>query len=308
MTNASEFADLEIDYCFIPVMQVQLGEPAAFQCVLPKLKFIQKDIYWYKQSPGDTLRLLLKLTMKHQQPTISKFGKQFSGITWRINNDDKTAMLTILRTTNKDLGTYHCAIKSSAVDFEWSATNLILKGKTKSNIYTKNRICPGDINMLWFSAKINCTNENKCGDVKRCDSLMNCFHHFMRHIMSSDAAPFYCGETHFGNGTKLETEKGLSLEVILLLIAVTSLITSVIVNIAFLCDRSARAMCKQFTGTENTSLPTRRNTIKQNADRVEDENNGNYAALNFSESKERKTGRKAMEMNIEESVYSQIKF
>uniref|UniRef100_A0A3P9PHT9 Ig-like domain-containing protein n=1 Tax=Poecilia reticulata TaxID=8081 RepID=A0A3P9PHT9_POERE len=155
--------------------------------------------------------------------------------------------------TASDVGTYYCAVASCGEILFGNGTKLVAE------------------------------------DVKRCDSLMNCFHHFMRHIMSSDAAPFYCGETHFGNGTKLETEKGLSLEVILLLIAVTSLITSVIVNIAFLCDRSARA-------------------IHLFATQVEDENNGNYAALNFSESKERKTGRKAMEMNIEESVYSQIKF
>lgn len=112
----------------VPVMQIQLGEPATFTCSLPKFKFAQRDVYWYKQSPGDKLRLIVKLTVKKQKTTTSKTGTKFSGIRWKVNTDKKLAILTILRTTQEDLGTYHCEIKALTGDAEWSATNLILKG------------------------------------------------------------------------------------------------------------------------------------------------------------------------------------
>lgn len=111
------------------MMPVQLGEPASFLCALPEFRLTQQSMYWYKQSPGDTLRLIVKLIVRQQKITDYEFGTQFSDLKWNITSDKKIANLTILRTTQGDLGIYHCAIKALTGDTEWSATNLILKGK-----------------------------------------------------------------------------------------------------------------------------------------------------------------------------------
>lgn len=113
----------------VPVMQVQLGEPATFLCAMPKFKLTQQVVYWYKQSPGDTLRQIVKLTVKQQKITTSTFGTQFSDLRWKITDDKKEINLTILRTTPGDLGIYHCASKVSTENPEWRATNLTFKGK-----------------------------------------------------------------------------------------------------------------------------------------------------------------------------------
>uniref|UniRef100_A0A3Q2P9V9 Ig-like domain-containing protein n=1 Tax=Fundulus heteroclitus TaxID=8078 RepID=A0A3Q2P9V9_FUNHE len=288
-------------YSQVPLLQVQLGKPATFLCALPKFRFTQREIYWYKQSPGDNLRLIVKLIIKHQKSTISKVGTQLSELRWKTNNNKEMSILTILTIKQEDFGMYHCAIKASNGNPEWSATILIIKGHIAGTLNhnvvqwptapdpvnakdsmimqcsalsdVENKMCPEDISMLWFTTKsenchpeINHTNGNRCNQFMRSDSPLNCFHHFFNNVISSDGANVYCtvplcGAILFGNATKLEA---------------------------------------------GGSFKARDNTIKQTAERVE-EDDANYAALHFSERKERKRGKKIVEMNMEESVYSQIK-
>ena len=108
---------------------VQLGEPVTFTCVLPLDELSGKRLYWYKQSVGDDLKLILTF-LKHSTPV---YGPEFSASRLDLKVEQDISNLTILRTTEEDEGMYHCAVMDWNDTF-WSGTYLSLKGKVSSQI------------------------------------------------------------------------------------------------------------------------------------------------------------------------------
>ena len=103
---------------------VQLGESVTFTCVLPSDEGGGKRLYWYKQSVGDDLKLILTF-LKHSTPV---YGQEFSASRFDLKVEKNISSLTILRTTDEDEGMYHCAVIDWNDTF-WSGNYLLLKGK-----------------------------------------------------------------------------------------------------------------------------------------------------------------------------------
>uniref|UniRef100_A0A671XXR1 Ig-like domain-containing protein n=1 Tax=Sparus aurata TaxID=8175 RepID=A0A671XXR1_SPAAU len=108
----------------VPVTTVQLGEPVTFTCVLPSDEAGGKRLFWYKQSVGDDMKLIVSF-MKHSTPV---FKPEFSDSRLDLKVEKHISKLTILRTTEEDEGMYHCAVIDWKDGF-WSGTYLTLKGE-----------------------------------------------------------------------------------------------------------------------------------------------------------------------------------
>ncbi|XP_049898408.1 uncharacterized protein LOC126389035 [Epinephelus moara] len=328
-------------YTLVPVTTVQLGEPVTLMCDLPD-EFRDK-LYWYKQSAGETLKLIVRL-QKHANPV---YGPQFSASRLDVNISNKISRLTILRTIQKDEGMYHCAVMEWT-EITWSGTYLSLKGNTQrtSNYAvvqwptvsdpvppeasmslqcsvlsdSKNKMCPGDHSVFWFRAgsdkshpDIIYTDGNRHEECDRnSDTQKSCVYRFSKNVSSSDAGTYYCavatcGQILFGDGTKVEIERTRSFEFTALVIVTICLVISLTGNIVFICYRNRRPACPQFRGVESGALQGRHDNWSQPVhDITEGGPDMNYAALQFSGNKATR-GRKKKELKTEESVYSQVK-
>ncbi|XP_054880521.1 uncharacterized protein LOC129354978 [Poeciliopsis prolifica] len=159
----------------VPVKTVPLGQPATFTCPFPADKLSNNEVHWYKQSTGDTLKLIVKLR-KHADPA---FGQEFSSLRMIASKTETVSRLTILKTVPEDEGMYHCAI------IEW----------------TEN---------LWHGTYLYFKDGNKHDDCNtRKDSQRRCA--FSKNIRSIDNATYYCAvatceEIFTGNGTKAKVQ------------------------------------------------------------------------------------------------------
>nr|XP_033488856.1 signal-regulatory protein beta-2-like [Epinephelus lanceolatus] len=228
-------------YTLVPVTTVQLGEPVTLTCDLPNDEFNDR-LYWYKQSAGETLKLIVRLR-KHVNPV---YGPEFSASRLDVNISNKISSLTILRTIQEDEGMYHCTVMEWT-EITWTGTYLSLKGNTQrtSNYAvvqwptvsdpvrpgasmslqcsvlsdSENKMCPGDHSVFWFRAgsdkshpDIIYTDGNRRDECDRnSDTQKSCVYRFSKNVSSSDAGTYYCavatcGQILFGDGTKVEIE------------------------------------------------------------------------------------------------------
>ncbi|XP_039866190.1 uncharacterized protein LOC120720525 [Simochromis diagramma] len=224
----------------VPVKMVQLGEPATLKCDISK--DISSKVYWYRQSVGDTLKLIVTLYRDTEPVYASPFLKS----RFPAKNANNFSKLTILETIQEDEGIYHCGT-TTWCDLEWSGTYLLVKGNTKrtsNNIVvqqpiesnplrpgdtatlqcsvlsdSENKTCPGVNNVFWFRAGSNkshpnflYTHENRTDQCeKRSDHQDRCVYRFSKNVSSSDAGTYYCavatcGEILLGIGTKLNIQ------------------------------------------------------------------------------------------------------
>uniref|UniRef100_A0A671Y0N0 Ig-like domain-containing protein n=1 Tax=Sparus aurata TaxID=8175 RepID=A0A671Y0N0_SPAAU len=219
---------------FYLLTTVQLGEPVTFTCVLPSDEF-RRDIYWYKQSVGDDLKLIVALRNNYKPV----FRPEFPESRLDLKVEKNISNLTIFSTTEEDEGMYHCTFIDLNKNI-CSGTYLSLKGKyvicllqssdpvrpgdlktlqcsVLSDSDTKT--CPGDHSVFWFRVGSDKSHPNilytdgnrrdECED--RSDTQKSCVHHFSKNISSSDAGTYYCavatcGEILFGNGAKVDIE------------------------------------------------------------------------------------------------------
>ncbi|XP_042275515.1 uncharacterized protein LOC121902322 isoform X1 [Thunnus maccoyii] len=277
-------------YTLIPVITVQLGEPATLTCALSHDELSSKKLYWYKQSAGDTLKLIVKL----YGSTTPEYEPDFSPSRFDIHRDKNFSNLTILKTTQEDEGMYHCGVVEWT-NPEWSGTYLLVKGNTeRTSNYTvvqwptasdpvrpgdsvtlqcsilseyKNKTCPGVHSVYWFRARSNASHpdliytdgssrdecRNKTGIHS---SPKSCVYSFSKNISSSDDGTYYCavatcGEILFGNGTKLELVQTTHSLFIGIVILTVCLTISVAANVIFICNRSLRVR-EQYKGMEST--------------------------------------------------------
>ncbi|XP_026003418.1 uncharacterized protein LOC113009368 [Astatotilapia calliptera] len=311
----------------VPVKMVQLGEPATLKCDIPME--IRSKVYWYRQSVGDTLKLIVTLYRDTEPVYASPFLKsRFSA-----KNANNFSKLTILETIQEDEGIYHCGT-TTWHNLEWSGTYLLVKGNTErtSNYIvvqqpiesnplhpgdtatlqcsvlsdSQNKTCPGVNNVFWFRAGSNKSHPNiiytdgnrtdQCE--KRSDHQKRCVYQLSKNVSSSDAGTYYCavatcGEILLGNGTTVELEQTTQLVFNQMAILISCLAISVIGNVFLICRRS---VCKKSKGYESAVTEVQTDNLFQST-----EADINYAALNFSERKTR--GRRKREFT-ETSVYS----
>ena len=110
----------------IPVTTVHLGESVTFSCFFPDLDYSNTRVKWYKQSVGDTLKLIITL-MKASENTA--FERGFPSSRFATSHNSTTSTLTISETMEEDEAAYHCGVSTWNQDL-WSGTYLSVKGKT----------------------------------------------------------------------------------------------------------------------------------------------------------------------------------
>ncbi|XP_054593366.2 uncharacterized protein [Nothobranchius furzeri] len=317
-------------YALVPVVTVQLGEPATFTCDLPENRHRRSKLYWYKQNAGDTLNLIV-FVKNFAEPV---YGPDFNSSKPSLIFNDTISTLTILKTTEKDEGMYHCVFIGWKSD-TWYGTYLSIKGNNKktSNLTVvqqptrsdqlhhggsvslqcslltdaPNKTCSEDLRVFWFRSRSNksypdviyMNGKRHDGCEKKPDSVNRCV--FSRNTSSSDPGTYYCavatcGLIIFGNGTKVDLQdQTAGPKYIALVIACICLVLSVIVNIIFFCYRTPRA------GLERES-----SQVKHPEDfTTEDRPELNYAALNFSKGDTTRGNKRGL--RTQECVYSQAK-
>uniref|UniRef100_A0A3B5KTZ8 Ig-like domain-containing protein n=1 Tax=Xiphophorus couchianus TaxID=32473 RepID=A0A3B5KTZ8_9TELE len=280
------------DDSLVPVITVELGQTVTLTCAF-SLKYQNKWIFWYKQSPGDTLDLIVM----QQGMTNPNYGPAFSSSKFSVTN---YSSLTIFTTVQQDEGMYHCA-QMDALDFMWSGTYVFIKGISKrtSNYtvfsqptvsdptgsetlqcsvlsHSENTTCSGEPSVFWFRAKSEKSfpnmiyTEGKKAEncEKRSDSQKKCFYNFSKNISSSDTGIYYCavatcGQILFGN--EISQRNGMTL------------------HTSFEVFKMSKIIKITHSGPDL-----------------------NYAALHFSEGRTSR-GKKKRELMTEESVYSQVK-
>ncbi|XP_044219155.1 uncharacterized protein LOC122990099 [Thunnus albacares] len=272
-------------YTLIPVITVQHGQPANLTC-LSNDELNSKQLYWYKQSAGDTLKLIVKL-IKSATP---EYAPEFNSTRLKVRKDKNFVNLTILRTTQEDDGMYHCAVMEW-IDLEWSGTYLMVKGNTeRTSNYTvvqwptvsdpvrpgvsvtlqcsilsdyKNKTCPGVHSVYWFRAGSDASHPDFIytdGSPDECrnktgihSSPKSCVYRFSKNVSSSDDGTYYCavatcGEILFGNGTKLELVQTTHSLFIGIVILIVCLTISVVAIVILVCNRSLRVR-EQYKGS-----------------------------------------------------------
>ncbi|XP_043983747.1 uncharacterized protein LOC122837459 [Gambusia affinis] len=325
-------------YGLVPVITAHLGETTTLTCTLPDIKDRHNKLFWYRQTAGDTLEVVVKL-MSLIDP---EYGAGYSDSRVKAVLTDKVSNLTILKAAQEDEGMYHCGFSDWNQNV-WQGTYLLIKGNTvgtsnyrvvqkkmesdsdgPDNYVTlqcsilsdfENKTCSEDLSVFWFRSEkshpdVIYTDGNRINRCqKKIDDNTGLVYNFSRKISSSDFGTYYCavatcGEILFGNGAKLEERKA-DPESPILLIAVACLIISMIINAVFIFCRVPRAACKQFKEVESSSSEERWRNVSQQGDQINDDRwDLNYAALHFSAGKATR-GKKRKE--TEDSVYSQVK-
>uniref|UniRef100_A0A4W6CDQ5 Ig-like domain-containing protein n=1 Tax=Lates calcarifer TaxID=8187 RepID=A0A4W6CDQ5_LATCA len=214
----------------VPVITVHLGEPVTFTCVLPGTELSSRQLYWYKQSAGDTLKLIVTLW----KSTKPEFTPEFSESRLQVNDHRSFINLTIVKTIQEDEGMYHCAIVEW-IETKWSGTYLSVKGKCnlflqtfpRTSNYTvvqsptvsdpvrpgesvtlqcsvlSDKTCSGDHSVYWFRAgsdkshpNIIYTDGNKSNECEKKPDAHSppkrCVYHFSKNVSSSDSGTYYC--------------------------------------------------------------------------------------------------------------------
>ncbi|KAI3351495.1 hypothetical protein L3Q82_020343 [Scortum barcoo] len=113
-------------YALISVTTVQLGDPVTLTCLFPGWEYSNARVKWYKQSVGDTLKLITILMKSTTKPT---FEKGFPPSRFDANLTTTASTLTILKTIQEDEAVYHCAGTTWSKD-QWSGVYLSLIGNT----------------------------------------------------------------------------------------------------------------------------------------------------------------------------------
>ncbi|XP_039476701.1 uncharacterized protein LOC120443060 isoform X4 [Oreochromis aureus] len=145
----------------VPVTTVQLGETVTIPCHLPAIETIRKEVHWYKQSAGDTLKVICTM----RESATPEFAPEFNNSRLKVNHDKHFTNLTILKTNQEDEGIYHCGFTEWRKNTKWTGTYLLVKGNTqRTSNYTvvkEKAVHPGDSVTLQCSV-LSSSNRKTC--------------------------------------------------------------------------------------------------------------------------------------------------
>uniref|UniRef100_A0A096MF78 Ig-like domain-containing protein n=1 Tax=Poecilia formosa TaxID=48698 RepID=A0A096MF78_POEFO len=306
-----------------------LGEEKTLTCLLPDVKDRRNKLFWYRQTAGDTLEVIVKLvTLANPE-----YGAGYSESRVEAVLTDKVSNLTILKAAQEDevvqftfvkfyifviekvrntVGTsnYRVVQKKMVSDSSGPDAYVTLQCSILSDF--ENKTCSEDPSVFWFRSDkshpdiiyADGNRTNRCQ--RKIDNRTKWVYNFSKNISSSDAGIYYCavatcGEILFGNGTKLGV-KGSSLwsrvagKVILLLCAALAISLIAILVLIWFLQTDSCAHCKD---NRSPQCP-----FKGDSTENEDGRDLNYAALHFGAGKATR-GKKRKE--TEDSVYSQGK-
>ncbi|XP_038153561.1 uncharacterized protein LOC119791497 isoform X2 [Cyprinodon tularosa] len=287
----------------VPVVTAQLGKPVTLTCDLNKVFQSMDWLHWYKQTTGDTLKLISVL-QKNANPI---YGTGFSSINFNSTYDNKMFNLTILRTAKEDKGMYHC-VHMNRFESIWNGSYLSLEGNTETTSsyrvvqqpavldpsrpaesdtlqcsllsQPEEKTCSGEPSVFWLRTKLGKSVPDLIfTDGKTPENLAT------------------CGEILLGDGTRVEIAHSLS--GMSLVITMICLVISVLLNIGLICCQTHRRSLKN---RERSSSQTQHNHTRQPDDFTEEGEHLTYAALHFSTGTTNKR-----ELKTKESVYSNVR-
>uniref|UniRef100_I3KV89 Immunoglobulin domain-containing protein n=1 Tax=Oreochromis niloticus TaxID=8128 RepID=I3KV89_ORENI len=162
-------------------------------------------LHWYKQSVGDTLKLIVTLF----ETATPQYGQEIFKSRFQTHYDKKFSNLTILKAVQDDEGIYHCGM-IEWINPEWTGTYLLVKGKLVIHCHTFIHFKVAGSDQLHPSIIYTDGNRHSESEIIS-DSQERCLYRFSKNVSSSDAGTYYCavatcGEILFGNGTKLDIE------------------------------------------------------------------------------------------------------
>uniref|UniRef100_A0A665WDW7 Ig-like domain-containing protein n=1 Tax=Echeneis naucrates TaxID=173247 RepID=A0A665WDW7_ECHNA len=199
-----------------------------------------RTLYWFKQSPGDALKLIV---------TQHKFGKpeytsELSESRSKVDHDNDFINLTIVRTIKEDEGMYHCAVTEWIGNVAWNRFNPtvsdpVLPGGSVSLqcsvlSQSETKTCPEGHSVYWVRAgpdkyhpEIIYADGNECEESS--DLPKSCVYRLPKNISSSDSGTYHCavavcGEILFGNGTKVDNQGVIIVFILLLSLLLCSFI------------------------------------------------------------------------------------
>ncbi|XP_014867404.1 PREDICTED: uncharacterized protein LOC106932948 isoform X1 [Poecilia mexicana] len=318
-----------------PVVTVQLGQPVTFTCNFNKTEESIRSLFWCKQTAGDILKLIA-MTRSHTTPTygpgftsenvkitsnnkmtnltILKTAKEDEGmyhcglLDW-LSSSWNGSYLLITGSSETTTSSYRVVQEPAVLDLHGKETSETLQCSLLSQ--TETDTCAGDPSVFWFrtgsdknSPDLIYTDGQMPENCEKTSNTQNkCRYNFSKNISSSDVGTYYCAvatckEILLGNGTRIESARSSSYEVMLLLVITgICLIISVILNIILICCRTQRTPCKNF----RESSSSKHNDMNQPDEMTQDGHHVTYAALHFS------TEMMDRELKTEESVYSNVR-
>uniref|UniRef100_A0A3P9PGT5 Ig-like domain-containing protein n=1 Tax=Poecilia reticulata TaxID=8081 RepID=A0A3P9PGT5_POERE len=101
-------------HSLVPVITVELGQSVTLTCAFSLKYQNNKWIFWYKQSAGD----ILDLIVMQQRTTNPNYGPAFSASKFSVTN----------YSIQQDEGMYHCAL-IGWTESMWTGTYLMVKGR-----------------------------------------------------------------------------------------------------------------------------------------------------------------------------------
>ncbi|XP_069027610.1 uncharacterized protein [Embiotoca jacksoni] len=322
----------------IPITTVQVGQPATLIGALPNLSVSRREVHWYKQSFGESLKVIVTL----RTLTEPKYAPEFSNSRWEVKIDNNFSNLTIVRTIPEDEGVYHCATTEWLMDTDWSGTYLVIKGNSqRTSNYTvtqwptasgpgrdsatlqcsilsdnENKMCPGDHSVFWFRAESDESHpdtiytdgnrNNECE--KKSDAQESCDYRFSKKISSSDAGTYYCavatcGRILFRKGMKNDLQGCMFSQegstVIFLLCAVLAISLIVIAVLIHAIKKNKSDSCKAAVGLQKKRIGQKH--------QQKDEDTWIYSAVVFTMMKADRNAVKDAKAAEREKIYTAVK-
>ncbi|XP_020308603.1 uncharacterized protein LOC109864930 isoform X1 [Oncorhynchus kisutch] len=326
-----------------PVTTVQLGDPVTLLCVFPEEEFNDEQMHWYKQTMGGIPQLVSSM---HKYLTEPVFHSGFNNSHFSVTLAQRMFRLTIMKSIPEDEAMYYCAIgRVMTVKFR-DGTFLSLKGngqRSDNQIVEQqpesdpvhpgdsvtlqctvlSETCTGEHNVYWFRAGsgeshpgVIYTPGNRSDECEKSPETpsptQSCVYSLSKNNLSpSDAGIYYCAvvtcrEILFGDGTKLNTIKGNTVDPIVLILG-AAVAVCVIVIFILACTKNKRQTCDHCKASVSQHIHHDENlSSEQSSGQVPNTDILNYAALHFSE-KKTKRGRKKRE-TPQESVYSDVRY
>uniref|UniRef100_A0A3P9PGY3 Ig-like domain-containing protein n=1 Tax=Poecilia reticulata TaxID=8081 RepID=A0A3P9PGY3_POERE len=128
-------AENDLQYTSVPVITAEVGQSVTLTCEFNTKYQSNTWIYWYKQSAGDTLNLIIM----QQRTTTSNFGSQFDASRFNVVNNGNSSILKIIKAVEQDEGMYHCAQRDTLEST--SGTYLSIKGNQCKKKPSKIHCC-----------------------------------------------------------------------------------------------------------------------------------------------------------------------
>uniref|UniRef100_A0A3B5QAD8 Ig-like domain-containing protein n=1 Tax=Xiphophorus maculatus TaxID=8083 RepID=A0A3B5QAD8_XIPMA len=106
----------------VPVITAHLGETTTLTCKLPDTKARRNKLFWYRQTAGHSLEVVVKL-ISLANP---EYGAGYSDSRVKAVLTDNVSNLTILKAAQEDEGMYHCGFSDWSQNV-WRGTYLLIK-------------------------------------------------------------------------------------------------------------------------------------------------------------------------------------